>query len=100
MHLRTDSLPAPRPKVMIDRAPRRQIVGQQFPCAAAANRVTDPIHDLAACVYGRTPSGFGCGHERFQANPFRISEIRIVGSTVFHVDSLRDYLFKRALSPD
>jgi hypothetical protein len=40
---------------------------------------------------------FRCGHERFQAIPFRISEIRIVASTVFDVDRLRDYLFKRAL---
>jgi hypothetical protein len=82
---------------MIDRTLRGQIVGQQLPRAAAANRVTDPIHDLTPRVIGRTPSGFGCGHERFQAIPFRISEIRIVGSTVFHVDRLRDYLFKRAL---
>src|SRR5215467_13337749 len=40
-----NSLPAPGPKVMIDRTPRGQIVGQQFPRAAAANRVTDPIDD-------------------------------------------------------
>jgi hypothetical protein len=38
-----------------------------------------------------------CGHERFPAIPFRIGEISIVGSTVFHVDRLRDYLFKGAL---
>jgi hypothetical protein len=82
---------------MIDRTPRRQIVGQQFLCAAAANRVTNPSHDLTPRVLGRPPAGFGCGHERFQAIPFRISDIRIVGSTVFHVDRLRDYLFKRAL---
>src|SRR5215472_10984839 len=92
-----NSLPAPGPKVMIDRTPRGQIVGQQFPRAAAANGVTDPIDDRATRVFGRTPSGFGCGHERFQAIPFRIRKIRIVGSTLFHVDRLRDYLFKRAL---
>ena len=72
-------------------------MGQQFPCAAAANRVTDPIHDLAACVFGSTPAGFGYGNERFRAIPFRISEIRIVGWTVVHVDRPRDDLFKRAL---
>jgi hypothetical protein len=53
-------------------------VGQQFPCAAAANRVTDPIHDLTPRVLVRSPAGFGCGHERFQAIPFRIGEIRII----------------------
>src|SRR5215831_19989204 len=98
MHLRPDSLPAPRPRVMIDRMPRRQIVGQQFPCAAAANCVTDPIHDLAACMFGRTPSRFGCGHERFQAIPFGIREISIVGLAIFHLAMLGGRLFKRALS--
>jgi hypothetical protein len=54
-------------------------VGPQFPCAAAANRVADPIHDLTSRVFWRTPAGLGGGHERLQAIPFRISEIRIVG---------------------
>jgi hypothetical protein len=40
------------------------------------------VHDLAACVFGRTPAGFGCGHEWFQAIPFRITEICTVGLPV------------------
>ena len=71
---------------------------QQFPGAAAANRVADPFHDLAPGVLGRTPAGFGGGHERLQAIPFGISEISIVGLAVFHLDRLRGRLFKRALS--
>src|SRR6516162_5542788 len=70
MDLLPDSLPTPGPEVMIDRPPRGQIVRQQFPRAAAANREPDPIHDLATRVFGRTPTVFGCGHERFQAIPF------------------------------
>jgi hypothetical protein len=63
-------------------------VGQQFLCAAAAHRVTDPIHDLTARVFGRTPAGFGCGDKRFQAIPFRITQIGIIGLPVFHLDRL------------
>ena len=70
---------------------------QQFPRAAAANRVTDPIHDFTPRVFGRTPAGFGCGHEWFQAIPFRISEIGIIGLPDFHLDRLGERLFKRAL---
>jgi hypothetical protein len=44
-----------------------------------------------------TPAAFGCGHERFQAIPFIVSEISIVGPTVVHVDRLRDNPFKCAL---
>jgi len=73
-------------------------VGQQFPRAATANRVTDPIHDLTPRVFGRTPAGFGCGHERFQAIPFRITEIGVICLPVFHLDRLGGRLFKRALS--
>jgi hypothetical protein len=72
-------------------------VRQQFPSATAANCVTDPIHDLAACVFGRTPSGIRCGHERFQAIPFRITEIGIICFAGFHLDRLGGRLFKRAL---
>src|SRR5882762_6875443 len=94
MDLLPDPLATPRPKVMVDRTPRGEIVRQQFPCAATTNRVTDPIHNLAPRVFWRTSAGFGCGHERFQAIPFGISEISIVGSTVFHVDRLRDRPFQ------
>ena len=72
-------------------------MGQQSPRAAAANRVTDPIHDLAPRVLGRAPAGLGRGHEQLQAIPLRISEIRIVGLPVFHLDRLGGRLFKRAL---
>src|SRR5215831_19712993 len=98
MDLLPDPLAAPGPEVMIDGTPRWQIMGQQFPRAAAANGIADPIHNLAPGVLGRTPAGFGGGHERLQAIPFRLSEISIVGLAVFHLDRLRGRLFKRALS--
>src|SRR5215471_6551511 len=97
MDLLPDPLAAPGPEVMIDATPRWQIMRQQFPGAAVANRVADPIHDLAPGVLGRTPAGFGGGHEGLQAIPFGISEISIVGLAVFHLDRLRGRLFKRAL---
>ena len=73
-------------------------MGQQFPRAAAANRVADPVDDLAPRVLGRSPARFGGGHERLQAIPFRIREISIVSLTIFHLARLGGRFFKRALS--
>src|SRR5215831_21187307 len=98
MDLLPDPLAAPGPEVMIDGTPRWQIMGQQFPRAAAANGIADPIHNLAPGVLGRTPARFGCGHERLQAIPFGIREISIVGLAIFHLAMLGGRLFKRALS--
>src|SRR5271157_3774157 len=101
-----DSFPdpsaAPRPEIMIDRAPSWQIMRQQFPSTATANCVTNPIQDLTPSVFGGTPAMFGGGNQRLQAAPFGIGEITVVRSAAFHLDSVtgksaRAHLFKRAL---
>src|SRR5271166_3196533 len=101
-----DSFPdpsaAPRPEIMIDRAPSWQIMRQQFPSTATANCVTNPIQDLTPSVFGGTPAMFGGGNQRLQAAPFGIGEITVVRSAAFHPDSVtgksaRAHLFKRAL---
>src|SRR5271165_3171170 len=98
-----DPCAAPRPEIMIDRAPSWQIMGQQFPSTATANCVTNPIQDLTPSVFGGTPAVFGGGNKRLQAAPFGIGEITVVRSAAFHLDSVtgksaRAHLFKRALS--
>src|SRR5271157_280127 len=97
-----DPCAAPRPEIMIDRAPSWQIMGQQFPSTATANCVTNPIQDLTPSVFGGTPAVFGGGNKRLQAAPFGIGEITVVRSAAFHLDSVtgksaRAHLFKRAL---
>src|SRR5271165_779476 len=97
-----DPCAAPRPEIMIDRAPSWQIMGQQFPSTATANCVTNPIQDLTPSVFGGTPAVFGGGNKRRQAAPFGIGEITVVRSAAFHLDSVtgksaRAHLFKRAL---
>ena len=59
MKLLPDTLAAPRPEVMIDGAPRRQVVRQQVPGATAADGVTNPIYNLAAGMFGRAATGLG-----------------------------------------
>src|ERR1044071_2238039 len=97
MNLLPNALPAPRPEVMIDRAPWWEIVRQQFPGAAAADGVVNPIDDLAAGMFGRTAARFGSGHQRLQVLPFCIREIGIVWLAALHSHSVTARGFSNAL---
>src|SRR4051794_25778865 len=61
-----ESLPgtidAPEAKVMVDGLPRREVVRQQAPGAAAAENVEDGVEDLADAVEARSSRSLGgCG---------------------------------------
>src|SRR6266511_5499932 len=97
MNLLPDTLPTPRPEVVIDRAPGWQIMRQEFPGSAAAHHIKDPVQDFAARVLGGTTARFRGGDQGLQAIPFGIAQVSIVKSAI-HSDSVRENLFKRALS--
>src|SRR4051812_29224104 len=66
---------------MIDRAPRRKVMGQQFPGTAAPHSIEDGVENLATTVPGRTATGFGGRNKRFQLFPFGIREVGIVSGS-------------------
>src|SRR4051812_23094996 len=77
MDLLPDSGATPEPEIMIDRAPSRQIVGQQVPSAHTASHVENGVEDFAAAVFRRTTTGFHGRHERGQLFPFGLREVRV-----------------------
>src|SRR6202007_1391070 len=83
---------------MVDGTPRRQVVGEQFPGAAAADGVTDAINDLASGVLGGPAARLGGGDERLQILPLGIVDVTVVRLARFHLDSLAKPSFSNALS--
>src|SRR3954452_5833276 len=53
------SLTTPQPEGVIDRAPGRQIVRQQFPGTAAAHGIEDTVQNLTAAMFYRTATRLG-----------------------------------------
>src|ERR1051325_9015358 len=84
------------PRIVINGSPRRQIMRQQLPGAAAADYREDAIQDFTASMLGGTAARFGGGHQRLQLVPFGIGEVGSVGIAGFHPASLRD-TFSNAL---
>src|ERR1700757_1868725 len=82
---------------MVDGTPRRQVVGKQFPGAAAADGVTDAINDLASGVLGRPAARLGGRDERLQILPLGIGDVTVVRLARFHLDSLAKPSFSNAL---
>src|SRR5215207_2473448 len=73
------TIDAPEAKVMVDGLPRREVVRQQAPGAAAAENVEDGVEDLAQVVEARSSRGFrGWGQMGFDARPFSIGEVGLV----------------------
>src|SRR5215207_6791468 len=73
------TIDAPEAKVMVDGLPRREVVRQQAPGAAAAENVEDGVEDLAQVVEARLSRGFrGWGQMGFDARPFSIGEVGLV----------------------
>src|ERR1700726_3260294 len=87
---------APRPEVVINRSPRRQVMRQQVPGTTTADYVEVSIQDFTPCVLGGTAAWFGGGHQRFQMVPFGIGEVSIIGISGFHTASLH-HTFSNAL---
>ena len=69
------SVQAELSEVMIDAAPRREIVGKQAPGAAAPHDIEDGVKDLAQRIETRTSIGFGNGKIGLQAGPLGIGEV-------------------------
>ncbi len=62
----------PSPEVVIDGPPRREVVGQKPPGAAAIEDVEDGVEDLVRAVNPGSSTGFRRGQVRFQAGSLSV----------------------------
>jgi hypothetical protein len=69
------SIQAELPEIMVDAAPRWEIVRTQAPGAATPHDVEDGVKDLAQRIDARTPIGFRTGKMALQASPFGSGEV-------------------------
>ena len=75
VHLLPGSIQAELSEVVVDAAPRREVVGQKPPGTTAANDVEDGIYDLPCRIDARTSGSFGSGKMWLQVVPFGIGEV-------------------------
>ena len=75
---------APAPTVVIDDAPRRQIIGDKPPRTASAQDIQDRIDDLPFGIGFRPAARFGSRNQWFENLPFSIIEIGWVGFSGLH----------------
>lgn len=75
---------APLPKIVVHNAPRRQVMGQHPPRAAAAQQVEDPIENFSPGVVGGSPAALGLRHQMLDEVPFFITEISWVWLSGHH----------------
>jgi hypothetical protein len=66
---------APLTKVVIDDAPRGQVMRQHPPGTAAAQQIEDGVEDVPLGVGLGTAPRFGVGHEMLEHVPFFVTEI-------------------------
>ncbi len=77
-------IPAPAPKVVVDRALRWQVMGEHTPGAATAQQIEDGIEDLPLGIFLRPSSRFRLGHEMLDQVPFFISQVGRIRLSGFH----------------
>jgi len=75
------ALPAPHPPVVVDSAPRWEVVRQQPPGAARAQQVQHGVHQLTAVMNGRAATQLGRWDQRRQQRPLRIGQVGRVAAT-------------------
>jgi hypothetical protein len=75
VHPLPDPVQTPRAEVVVDGLPRREVVGQKPPGAAALQEVEDGVEDLAQAVQARSPFVFWDRQERFDALPLGIGKV-------------------------
>src|SRR3954453_15009106 len=75
---------APRPEVMINSSPRRQIMRQQFPGTSTADCVEDAVQDFPSAVYGRASARLHHRDERFQVCPLGVGHVSVVRAPAGH----------------
>src|SRR5579859_4564367 len=59
----------PRPEVVINGSPRRQIMRQQFPGTPTADDIENCIQNFTPSMLDGTAAWFGRGYQRFQLVP-------------------------------
>ncbi len=62
---------------MVDGLPRREVVRQQPPGAAAADDVEHGVQDFAGGVHPGTPGSSREGHEWFEEGPLGVGEVAL-----------------------
>jgi hypothetical protein len=74
MHHLPGPILLPWAEVVIDHAPRRQVMGQHAPGAAAAQEREDGVQDLTLRVGFRSAAWFGFWNQMLDQVPFVITE--------------------------
>jgi hypothetical protein len=82
---------------MVYGTPRRQVMGEQFPCTATADGVTDAVDNLPPCVFGRTAARHRGRNERFQISPLSIGKVTVVRLARSHLARVPHASFSNAL---
>src|SRR5262249_51410748 len=78
----------PATKVVIDYLPRRAVVRQQPPRAAAADNIKNAVEDFALRVVLRSSAPHGMGPVRSNGYPFVVGEVGWVRLLGFHTPIL------------
>src|SRR3712207_3594657 len=78
VHPLPGAVQAPGAEVMVDGLPRREVMRQQPPGAAAADDVEDGVQDFAGGVHPGTPGSSREGHEWFEEGPLGVGEVALV----------------------
>src|SRR5215208_5000088 len=81
VHPLPDTVQTPSPEVVLDGLPRREVVRQKSPGAAALQDVEDGVEDLEQAVQARSPFVFWERQERFDALPLGIGKVGWVCSS-------------------
>jgi hypothetical protein len=84
MHERPGAISAPRPEVMIDDLPRRQIMGQQTPRTTAAEDRKNRVQDFALRIFLGSPTRPGGRDQRLNQHPLSVTEVGRVRFAGFH----------------
>src|SRR5919108_5596385 len=75
MHPLPGAVLAPAPEVLVDNLPRREGMGHQTPCTAAAHDIEDAVEDLPLGVLLGPAPRFGFWHEMLDQSPFFVAEV-------------------------
>jgi hypothetical protein len=78
---------APDPKIMVDRGPWWEVMGEQPPGTAAPCRIPEGIQNLTFRIFLRSAPSFGRGHEMLNQLPFSIREVSGIRLSWFHASN-------------
>ncbi len=78
------AISSPAPKVVIDEAPRRQIIGDKPPGTAGPQDIQDRVDDLPFGIHFRSATWLGSRDQGCENLPFGIIEVGWVGFSGLH----------------